>query len=371
MKPLIMASSPAAGSCCDSGSGSTCCAPSKPLSVIPTGPWITGTLATSAGPIPTIAPQLTSADVLGTWMVRWGINRNSYRVEPGLYAIGLPTPDSPVLVTANYKLTFDTLRKELTGTDLWILVLDTKGINVWCAAGKGTFGTAELVHRINTARLPEVVSHRTVILPQLGAPGVSAHEVTQLSGFKVIYGPVRANDVKQFLSNGMEASSAMRTVYFSALDRLVLTPVELVPAMKYALLTFGALFILNTLGLAVYGVGDLYAILGAVVTGAILTPVLLPWIPGRMFALKGALLGLVWAVAMILIFQPGILGAAAYLLLIPAVAAFLGMNFTGASTYTSFSGVQKEMRISVPPMILCILSGSAALIAQGVLRLFS
>ena len=65
----------------------------------------------------------------------------NYKVDPGLYAIGNPNERSPVLVTANYKMSFDNLREALPGRDAWILVLDTRGINVWCAAGKGTFGT--------------------------------------------------------------------------------------------------------------------------------------------------------------------------------------------------------------------------------------
>ena len=85
--------------------------------------------------------------------------------------MGSPSPDSPVLVSANYKLSFDVLRRSLAGIDAWILVLDTKGINVWCAAGKGTFGTEELLRRIAAVRLGEVVSHRRLVLPQLGAPG--------------------------------------------------------------------------------------------------------------------------------------------------------------------------------------------------------
>ena len=68
----------------------------------------------------------------------------AYTVEPGLYSVGNPGNDSPVLVSANYKLTFDVLRRNLAGLNCWLLILDTKGINVWCAAGKGTFGTDEL-----------------------------------------------------------------------------------------------------------------------------------------------------------------------------------------------------------------------------------
>ena len=93
----------------------------------------------------------------------------NYRVEPGLYAVGQPDPQSPVLVSANYKLSFDRLRCRLAGLSVWILVIDTNGINVWCAAGKGTFGADEIVRCVESSRLSEVVAHRTLIVPQLGA----------------------------------------------------------------------------------------------------------------------------------------------------------------------------------------------------------
>ena len=74
-----------------------------------------------------------------------------------------------------------------------------KGINVWCAAGKGTFGTDELAERIASSGLNRVVTHRKLILPQLAGPGVAAHLVPKLAGFKVIYGPVRAKDLPAFM----------------------------------------------------------------------------------------------------------------------------------------------------------------------------
>ena len=94
----------------------------------------------AAGSVAQVSANLRIADRLGAWKMRWGIGRMNYRVEPGLYAVGQPDSDSPVLVSANYKLSFDRLRCELDGLNVWILVIDTKGINVWCAAGKGTFG---------------------------------------------------------------------------------------------------------------------------------------------------------------------------------------------------------------------------------------
>ncbi len=357
MKPLPLTSSPE----------SACCPPT--VHDFSQYPWIIGAIESAAGPVPVVSADLTNRDRIGAYKVRWGIERNNYSVPPGLYAVGNPDSDSPVLVTANYKLTLDTLRCELSDIDVWILVLDTKGINVWCAAGKGTFGTAELIKRIVAVRLKAVVNHRTLILPQLGAPGVSAHEVARISGFKVIYGPVRARDVKTFLSNGMKATPEMRRVHFTTRDRFVLTPVELVPALKSAIFAFGILFILNSVGATRFNGVDMLAVLGAVFTGAVVAPILLPWIPGPMFSLKGALLGLLWAAALIASTTPGMLCAIAYLLLLPSITAFLAMNFTGASTYTSFSGVKKEMMLSVPPMLIAGALGALTLLADAMLRL--
>ena len=93
-------------------------------------------------------------------------------------------------------------------------MLDTQAINVWCAAGKGTFGTEELVRRIQAVGLRDVVNHRVVILPQLGAPGIAAHEVKKQSGFKAEYGPVRAADLPEYLKSH-EATPEMRRMHFT------------------------------------------------------------------------------------------------------------------------------------------------------------
>ena len=105
----------------------------------------------AAGPAPETGcttSTITLSDKFDHFLARWGINRMGHRVDPGLYRIGNPGPDSPVFASANYTLSFDALRSSLSGVDGYILVLDTKGINVWCAAGKGTFGSAELARQI-------------------------------------------------------------------------------------------------------------------------------------------------------------------------------------------------------------------------------
>ena len=307
--------------------------------------------------------SLTFADNLGGVKARWGIGRMDYIVEPGLYAMGRPDNDSPVFVSANYKLTFDILRKNLDGLDCWLLILDTKGINVWCAAGKGTFGTDELVHRIEASELSRYVSHKKLILPQLGATGVSAHKVKQLSGYDVKYGPVRARDIKEFIDAGYESTKEMRTVQFDLWDRLVLTPMELIPALKYTWPVLGVMLVTNRFAPKPFDKTDYAALAFSVITGSVLTPVLLPHIPGRAFALKGGLLGF-GVTAKILgltgkLKKGNLLLTAGHLLLFPAISSFLAMNFTGASTYTSPSGVNSEMKKALPFIAGAATAGAA------------
>lgn len=288
--------------------------------------------------------------------MRWGLGRERYRIAPGLYAAGKPTDASPVLVTANYKLTFDILRRDIAGLDVWILVLDTKGINVWCAAGKGTFGTEEIIHRVKSSGLNRVVSHRTLVLPQLGAPGVAAHRVKSGCGFRVVYGPVRAADIPAFFKAGSVATKEMRRVTFTTLERLVLTPVELTNMGKPMLLTALALLLMGGIGPGVFSVSAALArggaailiMLLAVISGAVLTPLLLPWLPGRRFALKGAVCGLGIGILTLLFTSPLPLSAIALLLGIATLSSYCAMNFTGSTTFTSPSGVEKEMRLAIP-----------------------
>ena len=296
--------------------------------------YITDYIQTQAGKVPRVLSLLTFRDYLGAVMVRWSIKRNNYRVKPGIYAVGTPDENSDVFITANYKLSFDHLRKNLDGLNAWILVLDTKGINVWCAAGKGTFGTTELVNRIRLTELEKIVSHRKIILPQLGATGVSAYQVkaetssspsnlavksnsTPINtdslnsvtlpieknrGFNIIFGPVRASDIKNFIRNGYQSTQEMRKVTFNFSDRIKLAPVDFVYARYKLLFVFVFVFIFIISGVTKSGINFNLAydkgfsaianIFLAYITGIAITPVLLHYIPVKMFAFKGLISGL-------------------------------------------------------------------------------
>jgi len=314
---------------------------------------------TGAGPVPVVRREPDRGDRLSTIAVRCGIRRHRYMVSPGLYGIGTPDASSEVLVTANFKLTFDHLRSSLGSVSAWILVLDTRGVNVWCAAGKKTFSTRELVNRIQESFLEKVVAHKRVIVPQLGATGVSARQVEKLSGFRVVYGPVRACDIPAFLTSGRKADKAMRQVTFPLFERFVLTPVELHGALKMAGITALVLFVLSGIGPGIFsvhaawerGLVSLAALVTGLISGAVLTPVLLPYIPSKKFAFKGIVMGGLCALLLVpMIFKGagGLAGAAALVIFSIMVSSHLAMNFTGATPFTSPSGVEKEMKQSLP-----------------------
>jgi acetyl-CoA decarbonylase/synthase complex subunit gamma len=165
----------------------------------------------------------------------------------------------------------------------------------------------------------------------------------------------------------------MREKTFPILDRLVLIPVELTQVIKPTVLIALAFFVLGGLGgpgtfwsnAMDFGLFAVVALVCAVLAGAVLTPVLLPWVPGRAFSIKGCIIGIVVALVLAMYRSGGWehwpvrLEMTAWFLVVPALAAYLAMNFTGASTYTSLSGVRREMRFALPSQIAAAVVGVA------------
>ena len=352
--------------------GSCCGAPAAARADYPYGlaTYVTGAVETPAGDVPRVSREISRGDRLGAWRVRWGFARDDYRVKPGLYALGAPSAAAPVLVSANYKLTFDQLRSSLPGLDAWLLIVDTRGVNVWCAAGKGTFCADEIARVVVETRLAEIVDHRRLILPQLSAPGVAAHKVKEACGFRAIFGPVRAADLPAFLAADMQADPRMRAVTFGLRERAVLTPVELAVAWdRRTVLACAAILAASAVGrdgvslgraarrgAPVIGAGWL-----ALLAGGAVTPLALPWLPGRAFSLKGAVAGGVMAAGAAAALRRRLSPAAGLALLagVPAVSSYAAMNFTGSSPITSPSGVELEMRRALP------LQAAASAVAVG------
>ncbi|MDD1668973.1 MAG: carbon monoxide dehydrogenase [Methanomicrobiales archaeon] len=317
-------------------------------------------------PIRETTSEITLSNRLDHFLARCGVNRMGHIVEPGLYRLGSPTPDSEVFVSANYTLSFDAVRSALAGRDAYILVLDTKGINVWCAAGKGTFGTDELVHRIWITGLAKLVSHRRLILPQLSAPGVSWPEVVRRTGFLVEYGPVRARDLPAYLE-ARRATPEMRRVEFPLRDRVVLMPVELVTAFPFMLVPVIALLFLGYFLVAA-------EIVLVVLAGTVLFPILLPVLPTKDFSTKGLILGVLVMIPLAVLGTTGlaplqVAWALATFLIFPPITAYLALNFTGSTPFTSRTGVKKEIFRYIPVMAALVVSGAVLAILAGAFHL--
>ncbi len=326
-----------------------------------------------------LSPTLTFADRLGGIMCRTSNKfRMNYKITPGLYTLGNPGKSSPVLVSCNYRLSLNMLRSVLGDRDIWILVIDTKGINVWCAAGKGTFCSSEIARQLSACDLNSKVTHRTLILPQLSASGVSASKLQKMTGFTVKFGPVRATDIPTYLDNNNTATPAMRRVRFFLRDRATLIPMELIPAFRkvglfllIAAILFGAtrsgiIYIKAIAGVAPFAVAGVTAVF----TGSLLAPLLLPMIPGRAFSLKGFITGSIGAISIILLlpdYSSNPLFATFCIVAVPAFSSYLAFLFTGSSTYTSPSGVKAELKI-VWPLYLVSAGISMVLLVMIVIR---
>jgi hypothetical protein len=257
-------------------------------------------------------------------------------------------------------LTFDALRKELGDIPLWILVVDTRGINVWCAAGKKTFTAEEVAYQVRNSKLDQLVDHRELILPQLAANGVAARDLKKLCGFKGKFGPILASMLPAFLKTGLD-NETMRTVTFSLKERVVLIPLEICMLWKQLLVAFTLFFIISGVSPEIIsfeaalnrGLILMLATLAAITAGAVITPLLLPWIPFRQFWLKGTLMGGI--AALLFLASAGPVGNGvekfALFLWITGCSSFLAMNFTGSTPFTSLSGVEKEMRRGLPMQI--------------------
>jgi hypothetical protein len=304
-----------------------------------------------------VSTQLSPADKKDHRLFRLGYKRSEHLVKPGLYSVGSPTSSSPVFVSANLTLSFDALRTSLKDMDAYIMVIDTKGVNVWCAAGKGTFGTDEVVRCVKELGLESIVSHRRLILPQLSAPGVSALEVKRKSGFHVEWGPVRAKDIPEYMRLG-KATTEMRKVTYSLKERMTIVPVEIVHNLPY-------LIIAEVVALLLLGPVVALAVLVSLMGAIVLFPLLLPFIPAKEFASKGMLLGVILALPFVLypllngasIDSRFLLNGATYILIMAPIVSFLSLNYTGSSTFTSRTGVKREIFRWVPIMVIMLVAG--------------
>ena len=175
------------------------------------------------------SPVDLAKDVLQT-----GLRILPFPTRTGLIRIGNPGRESPVLLTCNFDLTVRRLRRALRGLDCFLLVAPSRGINVWCAAAGGHLTANEVASVIKTSGISEMVDHRRLVLPQLAATGVERKHVEERTGWRVVFGPVRAEDIPAYLANHYKKTDEMRKVRFDLAERLEMAvmwavPISIVP----------------------------------------------------------------------------------------------------------------------------------------------
>lgn len=138
----------------------------------------------------------------------------------GLIRVGQPTPHSPVFLSGNYTLTVQRVLRKLRGTDCYLLVANSRGSNVWCAAGMNEFSEFDVIDAINVAELGRLVKHRRIIAPVYAAPGVDIAAVRRETGFNIKWGPTHLDDLPRYIANGLKRTNDMFQVKFGMQDRL-------------------------------------------------------------------------------------------------------------------------------------------------------
>lgn len=219
------------------------------------------------------------------------------KIEPGLYAVGRPDPNSTVLVTGNFDLTVRRLVQALEDkVSAWVLVVDSAGINVWCAAGGDFLNAEKVISALRVSELGEIVHHRDLVLPQLCANGVDGWRIRREIGWEVHWGPVRAEDIPDYLVAGRDKTDAMRWVRFPLKDRLEMVTV-----------TLGFYGLIILLPVAIFWRELFWPVFISLVGLSYFYAVIHPWLPGRDGLMKSfplALIALAGLVAYVVLWEP-------------------------------------------------------------------
>jgi len=142
-----------------------------------------------------------SAYALLVWRTNVYTNpQEPIKVQPGIYEINDPKPDSPVMVTTNFSITYFSVANEVDGSGLpgWLLVADAEGMSVLTAWAAGKFDAERITKTVKTTGIEEKISHRKLIIP--GHVAVLLGELEEeLPGWEILVGPREAVDLPGFL----------------------------------------------------------------------------------------------------------------------------------------------------------------------------
>ena len=122
------------------------------------------------------------------------------QVSPGLYEIGKPGPQSPLLVTTNFSLTYFSVAGEVEGSGIpaWLLIADAEGMSVLTAWAAGKFDADRIAKSVSTTGVPNKINHKKIIIPGYVA-SISGDLEESLPGWQVLVGPREAIGIPSFL----------------------------------------------------------------------------------------------------------------------------------------------------------------------------
>jgi len=122
------------------------------------------------------------------------------QVSPGMYEIGDPGPDSPLLVTTNFSLTYFSVAGEVDGSGVssWLLITDSEGMSVLTAWAAGNFDAETVAKGAKAFDVESKVSHRKIIIPGYVAV-ISGELEEEMPGWEILVGPREAVDIPSYL----------------------------------------------------------------------------------------------------------------------------------------------------------------------------
>ena len=118
----------------------------------------------------------------------------------GIYEVGGPHENSPVLITSNFSLTYFIVSGEIEGSRIpsWLLVKDTEGLSVMTAWAAGKFGADVIGPFVKKCGIAGKVKHRKLIIPGYAAV-ISGELEEELPDWKISIGPREAGHIPAFL----------------------------------------------------------------------------------------------------------------------------------------------------------------------------
>jgi hypothetical protein len=285
--------------------------------------------------------------------------KKPYTVIPGLYFTGDKyDKKTPLLVTCNFLSTVILLYRRIRPLNVRLIVVDTKGINVWCSSSGGRFSSQEIINKLNMYDRNILTDSQEleIIIPKLSLSGVKLSELRK-NKIRPIIGPILAEDLKQYLNYPPYKDCVEDSVQFGIKSRLYTVVPTMIQFFWYAVLMGLVVFVFNTL----FKTGFHWQIMPIVMAISFFYPILFPWLPGKRFAVKGISLAIAFSLYAIYLYMAKIILLPLmlfYVTFIFGTSIFLALSYTGNSSVSNYSKVKKEvihfLPLSVVSYILTI-----------------